>query len=111
MDSILDSIKELLDANTDDGFDTSILIFINSALMKLHQLGVGPAVGFRVTDANATWSMFIGNDLLLNSVQEYVYLSVQLAFDPPSTAAAISSAERIKDQLEWRITEQVELQI
>ena len=52
IDSILDSIKILLGIEqTDTSFDQSLIIFINSALANLIQIGVGLDLvnGFSIT--------------------------------------------------------------
>ena len=50
-DSILDSIKIILGVDPEyEAFDSEILMAINSALMALTQLGLGPQDGFLVKD-------------------------------------------------------------
>ena len=59
-DSILITTKKLL--GLDDNytpFDQDIIVFINSAMMVLQQLGVGPLKGFTVSDATQTWADFL----------------------------------------------------
>lgn len=105
MESILTSIKKLLgieEAYTH--FDDDIIIHINSVLAKLTQLGVGPPEGFSISDATTTWNEYLGNDLRLSSVRSFVFLSVKLMFDPPSSSSAIESMNRIISEYEWRIT-------
>ena len=61
MDSILESIKKLLGiAEEDTDFDTDIVIHINSVLMILNQLGIGPSDGFWIKDNSAVWKDFVG---------------------------------------------------
>lgn len=60
--SILKSIKSLLGSDADyDVFDLDILIFINSAISTLTQIGIGPPSGFKITGDSETWSDFIGD--------------------------------------------------
>lgn len=109
MDSILTSIKKLLGISEDvDNFDTDIIIHINSVLMILNQLGVGPAKGFSISDKTAKWSDFIPNDSSIEAVKSYVYLKVRLMFDPPTSAAAIESMNKLISEYEWRINVMVE---
>ena len=69
--SIFNSIKALLGPDADyDVFDQDILIFINSALSTLTQLGIGPETGFRITGSTETWSDLIGDSVDLESVKE-----------------------------------------
>lgn len=105
MDSILTSIKKLLGISEDyEHFDVDIITHINSALMVLNQLGVGPEEGFSVQDKTKTWTDFLGNDTaLIEGVRSYVYMKVRMMFDPPSSTAAIESMTRLASEFEWRL--------
>lgn len=104
MNSILTTIKKMLGIEEDyEAFDTDIIMNINSAIMVLRQLGVGPQEGFAITGATETWDDLIGNSALYESVKTYIYLKVKSIFDPStSTAASEASKEMIKE-LEWRL--------
>lgn len=109
MESILTSVKEMLgDAEWDDHFDLPLIIHINSTLMILNQLGVGPAEGFRIEDASAVWTDFTLGKVDIEAVKSYVYLKVKLIFDPPLSSAVISEIEKLISELEWRINVAVE---
>lgn len=105
MESILNSIKQLLGIAEDDAsFDTDITIHINSVLMVLTQLGVGPAEGYRISGEFETWNDFIPEDQLIELVKSYVYLKVKLLFDLSTTSSAvIESINRSIQEFEWRI--------
>lgn len=105
MDSILTSIKKLLGiAQECTDFDTDIIIHINSVLMILTQLGVGPEKGFTIEDSRDLWGDFLEDDLSkLEAVRTFVYLKVRLIFDPPSNSAVIESINRTISELEWRL--------
>lgn len=105
MESILTSIKKLLGiAESYKQFDTDIIIHINSALMVLNQLGVGPSQGFSIKDETNTWSEFIPEDRYdMESIKSYVYMKVRLLFDPPASSAAITSMEKLISEFEFRI--------
>lgn len=105
MDSILTSIKKLLGISEDyEHFDADIIMHINSALMILTQLGVGPTEGFSIRDKTKTWGDFLGRDeTLLEGVRSYVYMKVRLIFDPPTSSAAIESMTRLANEFEWRL--------
>lgn len=104
MDSILTSVKKLLGIDESyTHFDADIIIHINSVFAILNQLGVGPLEGFQITGPEETWNQFLADDKLLNDVRTYVYLKVQLAFDPPTIAAVIESKTKLASELEWRI--------
>lgn len=102
--SILTSTKKILGMDASyTAFDLDILTAINSAFATLNQLGIGPTNGFAIEDAAALWTDFIASDSRLNSVKTYVYLSVRLVFDPPSTSFAIEAFNKQKSELEWRL--------
>lgn len=104
MDSILLSIKRLLGVSEDcEHFDDEIIMHINSVLVILNQLGVGPPGGFIVTDTRQTWSMFIPNRTDIEFIKTYVFMKVKLIFDPPQSSSAIESMNRVISELEWRI--------
>ena len=103
-DSILTSIKELLGLEKDcDDFNTDIIIHINSALMVLTQLGIGPSTGFFITDKYAVWKDFISDLSRIEGIKTYIYLKVKLVFDPPQSAAGIESFNQMIKELEWRL--------
>lgn len=104
MDSILESIKKLLGiAEEITDFDTDIIIHINSVLMVLNQLGIGPSDGFYIKDDTAVWKDFIGDDTSIEAVKTYVYLKVRLIFDPPLSSAVTDAINKNISELEWRL--------
>jgi hypothetical protein len=108
LDSILTSIKKLLGGAVNDShFDTDIIIHINTVLMVLTQLGVGPQDCFFIEDDSATWEDFIPG-VPYESVKSYVYLKVKLLFDPPLGAAVIEAINRQISELEWRLQVQAD---
>lgn len=109
MNSILNSIKKLLGIEAEDtSFDTDVIININTALMVLNQLGLGPEGGFSIYDSTAMWSDFLEDNKNLEAVKSYVFLKVRLAFDPPSSSAVIESMQRQINELEWRLNVQAD---
>lgn len=108
-ESILDSIKKLLNLLKDDtAFDTDVIININSVFTTLRQLGVGPEKGFRILGNEEKWNDFISDELMLDSVKTYVYLKVKIVFDPPLNSSLMDSFERQIKELEWRLNVEVE---
>lgn len=108
MESILTSIKKLLGPEEDyDHFDTDIIIHINSALMFLNQLGVGPKEGFSIKDKSSVWTDFVP-EKNVEAIKTYVYLKVRLVFDPPQSGFLITAIEKQIAELEWRINAMVE---
>ena len=102
-ESILDSIKINFTDLDDTSFDKDLIRSINATLATLtFQLGVGPEEGFIITGRNETWDS-IYTDKRLSMVEEYVKVSVQLAFDPPTNQSMISILEKTISKLEFRI--------
>lgn len=103
-ESILTSIKKLLGIAEDyNFFDADLLMDINSVLMILHQMGIGPKEPMMIEDASATWSDFFDGKVDINAVKTYIALKVRLMFDPPQNSGhANAIAETIKE-LEWRL--------
>lgn len=108
-ESILTSIKKLLGITEDyEHFDSDIIIHINSVLMILNQLGVGPAEGFTISDKTTTWSELISDNKKLEAVKSYVYMKVKLLFDPSLSSTVMESMNRMISELEWRLNAAVE---
>lgn len=104
MESILTSIKKLLGiAEEYTHFDSDITMHINSVLMILNQMGVGPEEGFFIEDASATWEEFVSDITKIQAVKSYVYLKVKLLFDPPLSSAVTDATNRLISELEFRL--------
>ena len=109
MDSILTSVKKIIGiSEEDESFDTDLIIHINSVLMILNQLGVGPEDGFSITDKSAVWTDVIGDNKFIEAVKTFVGLKVRLIFDPPTSSAVLDSINKTISELEWRINAMVE---
>jgi len=107
--SILVSTKKALGITEEyEVFDSDILMHINTAFSTLTQLGLGPAEGFSIEDADTTWAAVLGDDVRLNNVKSYVYLKVRLLFDPPATSYLLQAMQDQIRELEWRINVQVD---
>lgn len=108
-DSILDSVKKVLNLSSDyTPFDQDIIMHINSVFSTLNQLGVGPAEGFMIQDKEDVWETFLEGDLRLNNVKSYVYLRVRMLFDPPTIGYLVEAMKQQVTELEWRINVQRE---
>ena len=106
MESILTSIKKMLGIDEEyTHFDADVIMHINSVLMILTQLGVGPEEGFMIEDDTSTWVDFIpeANAAQLHAVKSYIYMKVKLIFDPPLSSAVIESMNRQIAEFEWRL--------
>ena len=103
-DSILLQIKKMLGIAEDyTPFDTDIIIYINSVLATLSQLGVNTSSKLQITGYNETWYDLFGDNDKLNFIQSYIYLKVRLLFDPPSSGTTTQSFENQAKELEFRI--------
>ena len=102
--SILTTIKKMLGIDsTYDAFDVDVIINVNSALMVLAQLGVGPSTGFHITGATETWSSFLLDDTTVEAVKTYIYLKVRLIFDPPASSFVLTAIQEQIKEFEWRL--------
>jgi hypothetical protein len=87
IDSILTSVKRNLGlAEAYEAFDPDVIMHINSAFVRLHSLGIGPATGFAIEDKTVTWDAYLGTDNTLNNIKTYIYLKVKSLFDVPGTS-------------------------
>lgn len=108
-DSILATIKKMLGLDDDyTPYDMDIIVHINSAFMKLQQLGVGPKNGFTVDSMEQVWSDFTVNRVKMGSVKNYVYLQVKMLFDPPQNSYVMDAMKQQADELGWRLNVQAE---
>ncbi len=102
--SILNTIKQMLGIDeTFNGFDPEITIDINSALMNLHQIGIGPSDGFQIASESDAWEDLTVDVSQLNGIKTYIYLKTRLLFDPPSNSFLVQSIEKQIQELEWRL--------
>ena len=106
-ESILTSVKKLCGLEKDyEQFDQEIITHINSTLMTLTQIGVGPAEGFVITDDAETWGDFLGDTKTVKqlvAVKTYIGLKVRLIFDPPTSSYVLDALKRQADEYEWRL--------
>lgn len=103
-ESILTSIKKLLGITEEcTDFDNDLIIHINSVLMILTQLGVGPPEGFVIADKSAVWKEFMSNINQMPLVKTFIHLKVRLIFDPPMSTAVLESIKELIRETEWRL--------
>src|SRR3954451_20929891 len=103
--SILKSTKKMLGLEPDDtSFDLDIITHINSAFSVLHDLGVGPELGFVIEDEYVNWGAYLVNDpIKLSKIKTRVYLRTRLAFDPPTQSFLIDAIKEQLREAEWRL--------
>ena len=103
-ESILNSIKKMHGiAPEDTSFDVDIIVHINSTLMILNDLGVGPVGGFFITDASTTWYQYITNKVMAEAIKSFVYIKVRLLFDPPASPTIVEALTASAKEYESRI--------
>ena len=105
--SILSTIKKMLGLDQSyDAFDLDIITHINTAMMTLQQLGVGPEEGFFITGIAETWGEFFSSYKMLEAAKTYIYIQVKMVFDPPTNSFVMDALQRSSDMLEHRLKEQ-----
>lgn len=108
-DSILVTVKRKLGiVPSYEHFDEELISDINTVLLTLNQIGIGPIDGFQIDGDSATWRDFLGDSSLLLSVKTYVPMKVRMMFDPPSGAVKEAYEKNIAE-LEWRLREMKEI--
>ena len=85
-------------------FDQDLIIHINAAFSRLCQNGVGPELPFKIHGTEETWGDFMP-DGYQEEVKQYVYLSVKIIFDPPSSTAVMNAYKEQIEKLEWLLKE------
>lgn len=103
-DSILQSMRKLLTGNVEDTYyDPDLIMYINSVLVILDQLGDSMPQTQFVTGVNETWTDLIPDEKTRELVKTYVTCKVRKMFDPPTNSTAIDSLDQTIVELEWRI--------
>lgn len=111
MDSILTTIKLMIGVGAECAhFDKQLIVHINRALMRLNQLGVGPAKIVKITSELETWSTLLGDDVdEIEAVKDYVYNEVKMKFDPPTSSFVLEAMKEDSNKLEWCLNVQAEM--
>ena len=109
-DSILNSIKSIIGLSIDDdAFDPELLMLINSTIMALQQIGVGPQDKlFHVDDKFTTWTEYLEDSDELPMVKTYIGLRVRLIFDPPQSSSLDQALRMEVAEYEWRLNVKVD---
>lgn len=106
INNILESIKQLSGIESEDvAFDLDILVYINSTISTLYQIGVNSDL--YIVDEDTIWSDYMPESHLLNMIKDYISKKVRLKFDPP-TGSAMDALKQVIDELEWRISVEVD---
>ena len=102
-ESVLQSVKRL--CNVDEGndeFDSELLIYINSVLTVLRQIGVETKM-MMVDSDHVAWSDLIPTGKDLATIVPYVGLRVQKLFDPSASGGISEARDQMIAEYEWRI--------
>lgn len=103
MDSILESTKLKLGLIKDyEAFDELIIMYINTSITVLEQLGV-KTNNLRVTGYEEVWSSLIKPEDNLETVKDYVFLQTRMLFDPPTSSIVMNANDALLKELGWRI--------
>lgn len=104
--SVLRNVKETLGLDPDTShFDVELLLYINSAIVKLNQNGVGKNT--IIEDESTKWldiqdpDQAEGNKTF-SMVPLYVNLSTKIIFDPPPPSMVDYYSKQM-DELLWRL--------
>lgn len=104
-DSILNTTKKVLGLGSDyTAFDEDIILFINSALSIVNQIGLGPLEGFYIQDETALWEDIGLPGNQTNLLKTYVFLRVRVMFDPPATSFTLEAMTKQIEEYEWRLS-------
>lgn len=119
MESILESVKQYLGLGPESevtAFDPDILMQINSAFATLEQIGIRTSEPFILTSNDQTWDDYYnliessGDDyktnigpLGLQHIKMYIFSTVRIAFDPPTSSFALEALKEIQKELTFRI--------
>lgn len=107
--SILKTVRTSLGILPDfTEFDAELIVAINSALMAVSQLGIGPDGGFSISDDTATWTELFNSVSNIEAVKSYIILKTRLEFDPPGTSFLMDSFNRQLDELGFRLMVEVD---
>lgn len=103
-DSILMSTKKRLGIQPDfSEFDAELIGFVNGALARLQQVGIGPKAGYSIADDTGTWTAFMGTDNRYNEAKDYVYYHVRNAFDPPQNSFVMTAYQNQMNEILERL--------
>lgn len=101
--SVLNTIKQMIGpSQLYDGFDTDLIVHINSVLMALAQMAIVEE-GTKITDENDVWTDIIGERQDLEAIKSYIYIKVKMLFDPPANSTILQSLEKQATEYEWRM--------
>lgn len=107
--SILKTIRTSLGILPDfTDFDPELIVAINSALMAVSQLGIGPDGGLSISDDTAIWADLFDGVTNIEAVKSYIFVKCRLEFDPPGTSFLMAAYNTQLTELAWRLMVEVD---
>lgn len=104
--TILEDVKTGLGISVDNlGFDSELLVFINSAKASLVQLGVDELD--IAVDEQTTWPTF-GSESMGSHTKSYILVKVKQTFDPTASETINGVLTSALEEVEGRITYEVQ---
>lgn len=104
--SILQDVREAVGLGKDTvDFDTELIMYINIAIGKLNQNGVGniiPVLGVTETWRDLQNPLSIKGNESFYMIPGFVKLSVKMIFDPPPPSS-VDYLTRTIDEILWRL--------
>ena len=107
--SILTSIKSMLGIEEEYTiFDNDLIIYINSAISMLYQIGLESADSFTITGKDETWADLLSGYSNIETVKTLLYLQVRKIFDPPQSQSTMTAIDAQISELQWRLNVEVD---
>lgn len=107
--SILTSIKSMLGIEEEYTiFDNDLIIYINSAISMLYQIGLESADSFTITGKDETWADLLSGYSNIETVKTLLYLQVRKIFDPPQSQSTMTAIDAQIGELQWRLNVEVD---
>lgn len=101
-EKVLETVKSMIGPSAlYEGFNTDLIVHINSSLMYLAQMGVVPD-GTKI-DESTTWQELVGNRGDIEGIKSYLYFKARIMFDPPASQTILNAYQAEINQLEWRL--------
>lgn len=104
MTNVLNTIKKLIGIPAmDTSFDIDLVIYINTCLVILNQLGLSDLGLATTIDEDTSWADITAGRPELDIIKTYICHKTKLMFDPPTSNVLLQSMTKVIDELEWRI--------
>lgn len=93
MTLILDDVKDYIGV-PDGGFDSELLLIINSFNLDLTQIGINEAEVLEVT-SSTDWSIYSNHPTTIGALRVYICVATKLTFDHPTNPTQSQALGRI----------------